>query len=361
MLVGLRRRLLNFSSARTSRATARWSRSSASASEPDRARYAGARVPAHHREGEGIHTGRHARADDRARLLSLRLQPGLHRPAQRLQRGFWRSSRPQGARLFGVSCDASWSQAAFRKQLGVDISQLSDFEPKGATCRAFGVYHDAGFAQRAMVINDPDGVVQVEPSDRSRRHAGGEPDLRRSRRRPPARLTPMTDPRQRAAAGACRRRSRARPGRRAARDRVRRLRVPLLRGRARAPGARYPVRRVFRHFPVRSKHPRAWALACAAEAAARQGRFWEMHYARSTPTRAASKTPTCGSARGNSASTSTASRPTAAPTEIAARVRRDFEAGIRAGVVTTPTLFIDNEAHGGIPDQALLAQLATSD
>ena len=74
-----------------------------------------------------------------------------------------------GARLFGVSCDASWSQAAFRKQLGVDIPQLSDFEPKGATCRAFGVYHDAGFAQRALVITDPDGVVQwshqTDPGD----------------------------------------------------------------------------------------------------------------------------------------------------------------------------------------------------
>jgi peroxiredoxin (alkyl hydroperoxide reductase subunit C) len=66
----------------------------------------------------------------------------------------------RGARLFGVSCDASWSQAAFRAQLGVDIPQLSDFEPKGATCRAFGVYHEGGFAQRALVITDPDGVVQ---------------------------------------------------------------------------------------------------------------------------------------------------------------------------------------------------------
>jgi peroxiredoxin len=74
-----------------------------------------------------------------------------------------------GARLFGVSCDASWSQAAFRKQLGVDIPQLSDFEPKGATCRAFGVYHEAGFPQRALVITDPDGLVQwthqTDPGD----------------------------------------------------------------------------------------------------------------------------------------------------------------------------------------------------
>ena len=37
------------------------------------------------------------------------------------------------------------------------------------------------------------------------------------------------------------------------------------------------VRLVFRHFPVVSKHPRARVLAHAAEAAAIQGKFWEMH------------------------------------------------------------------------------------
>jgi peroxiredoxin (alkyl hydroperoxide reductase subunit C) len=65
----------------------------------------------------------------------------------------------QGATLYGVSCDASYSQKAFRESLGVTIPQLSDFEPKGETCRAFGVYHPAGFPQRALVIVGPDGVV----------------------------------------------------------------------------------------------------------------------------------------------------------------------------------------------------------
>ena len=65
-----------------------------------------------------------------------------------------------GARLYGVSCDATWSQKAFRERLGVSIEQLSDFEPKGATCRAFGVYHPGGFPQRALVIAGPDGRVK---------------------------------------------------------------------------------------------------------------------------------------------------------------------------------------------------------
>jgi peroxiredoxin len=66
----------------------------------------------------------------------------------------------RGTTLYGVSCDATYSQRAFKEQLGIDIEQLSDFEPKGATCRAFGVYHPGGFPQRALVIVDPDGTVR---------------------------------------------------------------------------------------------------------------------------------------------------------------------------------------------------------
>jgi peroxiredoxin (alkyl hydroperoxide reductase subunit C) len=66
----------------------------------------------------------------------------------------------RGATLYGVSCDAVWSQRAFQQQLGVDIEQLSDFEPKGATCRAFGVLHPGGFPHRALVLIGPDAIVR---------------------------------------------------------------------------------------------------------------------------------------------------------------------------------------------------------
>ncbi len=62
--------------------------------------------------------------------------------------------------LYGVSCDSTWAQSAFREKLGVSSEQLSDFEPKGAACAAFGVLHPGGFPQRALVITDPEGVVR---------------------------------------------------------------------------------------------------------------------------------------------------------------------------------------------------------
>jgi mycoredoxin-dependent peroxiredoxin len=66
----------------------------------------------------------------------------------------------KGAELLGVSCDSTWAQSAFKESLGVSSEQLSDFEPKGVACAAFGVLHPGGFAQRALVITDPDGVVR---------------------------------------------------------------------------------------------------------------------------------------------------------------------------------------------------------
>jgi peroxiredoxin len=67
----------------------------------------------------------------------------------------------QGATLYGISTDATWSQKAFKEKLGVTIEQLSDFEPKGAMSRKFGAYHEGrGMTNRAIVIVGPDGVVR---------------------------------------------------------------------------------------------------------------------------------------------------------------------------------------------------------
>jgi peroxiredoxin len=66
----------------------------------------------------------------------------------------------QGATLYGVSCDSVYAQKAFKEKLGVSSGQLSDFEPKGAACTAFGVLHAGGFPERALIAIGPDGVVR---------------------------------------------------------------------------------------------------------------------------------------------------------------------------------------------------------
>jgi peroxiredoxin (alkyl hydroperoxide reductase subunit C) len=69
--------------------------------------------------------------------------------------------KAQGATLYGVSTDPSYSQIAFKDKLGITIEQLSDFEPKGETAKKFGAYFEPrGMTNRALVIVGPDGVVR---------------------------------------------------------------------------------------------------------------------------------------------------------------------------------------------------------
>jgi protein-disulfide isomerase len=99
------------------------------------------------------------------------------------------------------------------------------------------------------------------------------------------------------------------------------------------------VRLAFRHFPVRSSHPRAWPAACAAEAADLQGRFWEMHDALFAETARLEDPHLWDRARalGLDLDRFEADRHGDAVRE---RVKRDFRSGVRAGVVTTPTAFM---------------------
>jgi protein-disulfide isomerase len=120
--------------------------------------------------------------------------------------------------------------------------------------------------------------------------------------------------------------------------------------------AELPIKRVFRHFPVVSKHPRAQVLACAAEAAALQGRFWEMHdslFADQGHLDPPHLWKRCREL-GIDLERFEADRRSDA---VAERVRRDFRSGIRAGVTTTPTLWVEGQAHAGVPGEELLALL----
>ena len=117
-------------------------------------------------------------------------------------------------------------------------------------------------------------------------------------------------------------------------------------------GAR--LRLVFRHFPVRSSHPRAWAAACAAEAAGLQGRFWEMHDLLFADQARLEDPHLWRRARelGLDLERFESDRRSEA---VRARVRRDFESGVRAGVVTTPTVFAAGRMHSGRFDPDALA------
>jgi protein-disulfide isomerase len=99
-----------------------------------------------------------------------------------------------------------------------------------------------------------------------------------------------------------------------------------------------PKRIVFRHFPVASKHPRAPALHAAAEAAGRQGRFFEMVdslYAE----RGRVDDPHLWQRAERFGLDLERFEADRRADEVAARVRRDFESGIRAGVIGTPAMY----------------------
>ena len=121
--------------------------------------------------------------------------------------------------------------------------------------------------------------------------------------------------------------------------------------------AALPLRVAFRHFPVRASHPRAFAAACAAEAAGRQDAFWAMHDALFADQGRLEDPHLWQRAErlGLDVARFEADRRDDA---VAARVRADFRGGVRAGVPTTPTLFVAGALHAGRPDEALYARLA---
>jgi peroxiredoxin len=65
-----------------------------------------------------------------------------------------------GAELLGISVDGSWCHAAFSRDRKLHFPLLSDFEPKGAVARLYGVYRRGeGTCERALFVIDAEGVI----------------------------------------------------------------------------------------------------------------------------------------------------------------------------------------------------------
>jgi protein-disulfide isomerase len=123
--------------------------------------------------------------------------------------------------------------------------------------------------------------------------------------------------------------------------------------------AGHRLHRVFRHFPVSSSHPRAWPAACAAEAAGLQGRVGENPHLLFADQGRLEDPHLWQRATdlGLDLERFDADRRSDA---VRARVKRDFESGIRGGVVTTPTLFAGDAKYTGDIGAETLAGLTQS-
>jgi protein-disulfide isomerase len=134
-------------------------------------------------------------------------------------------------------------------------------------------------------------------------------------------------------------------------------------------GAAYPVvkrlqkrlgkklRFVFRNFPLTQAHPFARIAAEAAEAAALQGKFWEMHdllFEQQTLLKP-EILPLWAKKIGLDLEKFESDIEQAVVEE---RIREDRQSGIRSGVNGTPTFFINGARYDGLPDyDSLLAAL----
>src|SRR5689334_16669297 len=115
---------------------------------------------------------------------------------------------------------------------------------------------------------------------------------------------------------------------------------------------------VFRHFPLTQIHPHALAASAAAEAAALQGRFWEMHELLFHHQRALEDDDLrrYGAELDLDVALFDRDRIEGA---VLGRIERDVESGLASRQVRgTPTLFIDGLLHqGGYSAAELLAAL----
>lgn len=127
---------------------------------------------------------------------------------------------------------------------------------------------------------------------------------------------------------------------------------------ARLEGAQ--IRLVFRHFALKTKHPRAIALACAAEAASRQDAFWQFTDALYRERGRIDDPHLWAHIKRLGLDLDRFESDRRDP-EVLERVKRDVRDALRAGATATPTLFAGDVMHPGPPSDELVREWSGSD
>ncbi len=120
------------------------------------------------------------------------------------------------------------------------------------------------------------------------------------------------------------------------------------------------VKFVFRHFPLMSPHPQAMAAALAAEAAGRQGKFWQMH-AKLFESRGEVDDQHIGQYAVELELDLDKFARDVHSEEVEAHIRQQRLEGARSGVNGTPTFFVNGSRYDGdITYEALSAAVGAA-
>jgi len=106
------------------------------------------------------------------------------------------------------------------------------------------------------------------------------------------------------------------------------------------------VKLIFRNFPLSQMHPNAMNAAGAAEAAAKQGKFWEMHDKLYENQESLEPLDLDRYAQELDLNMNQFGKDLSSP-EVANRIDSDFNSGMHLGVNGTPTFFVNGVRYDG--------------
>jgi protein-disulfide isomerase len=109
------------------------------------------------------------------------------------------------------------------------------------------------------------------------------------------------------------------------------------------------IKFVFRHYPMHTVHPLALEAAMAAEAAAMQGKFWYMHDMIFENQKHLLRSSFSGFAETIDLDIKTF-EDSRGHKKLFHKVINDFENGVKCGVDSTPTFFINRQKYNGFDD-----------